>query len=115
MSFSLIYLIQRFFYRIFEFLRHWYVGSFLTISHWLINALESLDRYFALRITLKNLFKPLYQDYTLIGYTLGFIFRFWRALFSGIIYFFVILFFIAIFLAWAGIPIYIVYRGYRGW
>jgi hypothetical protein len=115
MSFSLIYLVNRFFYRIFDFLRHWYWGGFLTISRWLINALELFDRYFALRITLKNLFKPLYQDYTLIGYTLGFVFRFWRLFSGSIVYFFIIIFFAALFLFWAGIPIYIIYRGYKGW
>jgi len=112
---SLVYLIKWFFYRIGEFLRHWYIDGFRTAGHKLINTLELLDRRVALRITLKNLCKPLYQDYTIIGYTMGFIFRFWRLVFGSVIYFFVLLVFIATYLAWAAIPIYIIYRGIIGW
>lgn len=116
-SFSLVfaYLFKWFLYRITEFLRHWYVDGFRKISQELINALEVLDRTIALKITLKNLFRPLYQDYTFIGYFFGFFFRFWRLLFGVILYFFVVLIFFAAFLVWAIIPIYILYKGFEGW
>lgn len=110
MSFSLVYLIQRFFYRIIQFLRHWHIGGFLAITHWTLNILERLDRVLALRITLRFLFKPLYQDYTILGYLLGFIFRSSRILIAAFVYTLVIAVSVVIYLAWAAIPIYLVYK-----
>ena len=113
MSFSLVYLIQRFFYRIYEFLRHWYAGGFLAVVHQTLNILESLDRSFAFRITLKNIFKPLYQDYSILGRILGFIFRSARAFFGGVIYLVIVLIAAAIYVGWAILPFYILYQGFR--
>ena len=112
MNFSLVYLVNRFFYRIFDFGRDWYIGSFLYIGRHTINFLESLDQIFAWRITLKNLFQPLYQDHTIVGHTLGFIFRSLRMIIGGIIYLFIFIIAAAIYLAWIAIPIYVVYAGF---
>ncbi|MBI2024979.1 MAG: hypothetical protein HYT03_02765 [Candidatus Harrisonbacteria bacterium] len=108
MSFSAFYLIIRFFYRVFEFIRHWYVDGFFAVVHKTLTALERLDRSFALKITLRNLFKPLYQDYNFLGYLLGFIFRTGRILIGGAIYLFIVLTGAAIYLAWAAAPIYLI-------
>jgi len=108
----LVYLANRFAYRVFEFLKHWYVNGFLVLNHRTVNFLEYLDRRLALKITFRNWFKPLYQDYTILGYTLGFLFRTLRIIASGIIYFFVIAIAAAIYIAWAALPIYIIYRGF---
>lgn len=113
MSFSLVYLLQRFFYRIYEFLRHWYVGSFLAVTHKTLNILEALDRRLALRITLRYLFRPLYQDYTVLGYILGFIFRSGRLILGSIIYLSIFIIAAAIYLAWAVAPFYIIYKGLK--
>lgn len=113
MSFSLIYLVQRFCYRIYDFLRHWYVDGFLWFVHQALNFLESLDHFFALKVTLRHLFKPLYQDYTFVGYVLGFFFRFWRLVFGGLVYLIAVLIAAAFYLVWALAPIYIVYRAVK--
>ena len=63
-----VYLGNRFFYRLGEFLRHWYKDGFFVFFRWLVNLLERMDRYFAARITLRYLFQPLYQNYTFVGY-----------------------------------------------
>ncbi|MEK7192229.1 MAG: hypothetical protein AAB646_01810 [Patescibacteria group bacterium] len=110
MSFSLVYLVHRFFYRIYEFLRHWYVGGFLAVSHQTINFLEKLDRKIALKITWRYLFKPLYQDYTLLGYILGFIFRTLRLVFGGAIYLLIFGIAISLYCVWAAVPPYLIYR-----
>lgn len=107
MSFSLVYLVQKFFYRIWEFIRHWYVDGFLWFIHQALNFLETLDRFFALKVTLRYWLKPLYQDYTALGYLLGFIFRTGRLIFGGFIYLIIILIAAGLYMMWALAPIYI--------
>lgn len=105
---AISYLFSRFFYRIYEFLEHWYLGSFKISSHFFISLLESLDRTFAFKITLKNIFEPLYGDRSFLGYILGFFFRSSRIIIGGIIYLIIIILAVAIYLAWLIIPIFIV-------
>ena len=70
-DFALGYLLHRFFYRIFDFFRHWYVGGSRMIAHAFISTLENMDRSFAVKITLQHFFEPLYKDYSIIGRILG--------------------------------------------
>lgn len=84
----------------------------MVISHQTIEILEKFDRSLALRITLKNLFTPLYQDRTPVGYILGFIFRVLRVVVGAVIYFVVIVAGIAIYVIWAAIPIYVIVKGF---
>jgi len=110
MALAFIYLTQRFFYRIFEFLRHWYVKSMKIYLNFVINRLETLDYYLAWKITLKNLFHPLYGDYSFIGYTLGFIFRLARLILASIIYAFIFIFAAAFYIFWLAIPLILIYK-----
>lgn len=107
---AFVFLGGRFFYRIFEFLRHWYVKSARVYSNFVIERLERLDRYLAWRITFKNLFQPLYKDYSVVGYVLGFLFRSIRLVFGGFVY--LIFFFVAIllYIIWLLTPPYLVWR-----
>lgn len=109
MNFSLVYLGNRFFYRIFDFIHDWYLGSFLYIGRHTINFLESLDQAFGLRVTIRNIFEPLYQDHTIVGHILGFIFRSLRILIAAFIYFFVASLAGTIYFIWALIPIFIIF------
>lgn len=104
MDFALPYLIGRFFYRIGEFLRHWYVKSAFMYTDFVFSALRRMDRTLAWRITLRHVFKPLYGDYSLIGYVVGFVFRIFRLVFGGIIYLIVFAVAIAAYLVWLLIP-----------
>lgn len=110
MSFSLVYLVQRFFYRIYEFLRHWYIGGLSAVFHQTLSLLELLDRKFALKITVRYLFRPLYQDYTILGYILGFIFRSIRVIAASFLYFLIILLASAVYLVWAAIIPYLIFK-----
>lgn len=112
MSFSLIYLLHRLGYRLWMFVYGWYVGGARAIGGKTIGVLESLDQTWAFKITLRNLFKPLYQDQSFVGHILGIFFRFGRLLISGIIYLFVIIIGLAIYLAWAAIPLYVIAKGF---
>lgn len=104
------YLINRFFYRLIEFLRHWYFNSFKIYSHFIISLLEKFDRKLAFKVTVKHLFHPLYQDQTLIGYTLGFFFRTARLIIGGVFYILIIAVAIFIYLAWLMVLPYIIYK-----
>ncbi len=110
MASALVYLGNRFFYRLGEFVRHWYKDGFFFFSRRLIDFLERLDRYFALRITLRHIFTPLYQNYTFIGYVLGFIFRGVKLGIAGFIYFLIILVWLGFYLFWAFIPLGVIYK-----
>ena len=110
MALALIYLVQQFFYRLIEFLRHWYVKSIRIYSNFVLNKLERLDYYLAWEITLKNLFKPLYKDYTFLGFVLGFIFRLLRLFVGGVIYGIVFLAAVAFYLVWLLLPVVLVFK-----
>src|SRR3989338_325613 len=94
MNFSLIYLVNRFFYRLFDFFHHWYADGSRVFFHHFISFLERLDKKFAVKITLRYFFRPLCGDYTIVGRILGVIFRSGRILIGAALY----LFFSAIFL-----------------
>ncbi len=104
------YLSIRFIYRLTEFFRHWYFNSFKLYSHFVISLLEKFDRKIALKITLRNLFQPLYQDRSLIGYSLGFLFRAARLLVGGVVYIILIIIAAFFYLAWLVAPFYIIFK-----
>ena len=106
----IFYIFDSFFGHIFDFFRRWYKNGFIRISQMAVSVLNSLDQYFAVKVSLKNIFEPLYQDRSVIGYSLGFVFRLIRIVLGAIIYLAVILVFFAVYLIWAAFPIYVVLR-----
>lgn len=112
MSFSLTYLAHRLAYRVWHFVYDWYVGGARVIGGRVIGILEAMDRGWAFRITLKNLFKPMYGDHSFIGGVLGFFFRCGRLIISGSLYAVVILIGVCVYAAWALIPIYVATKGF---
>lgn len=93
-----------------EFLRHWYIKSFKIYSNFVFDQLQKMDRTLAWRVNVRYLFQPLYKDYSIIGYVLGFILRIGRLLGISIIYLVVFLFVIVAYVIWLMIPIAIVLR-----
>ncbi len=112
MSFSLVYLAQRFVYRIEMFVYDWYIGGFLAIGAKTIGVLESLDRTWALCINVRNVFRPLYQDQSLIGHILGFALRLGRIIIAAALYVVVIIVGATAYVFWAGIPLYVIKKGF---
>lgn len=98
------YLLYRFFYLIFDFFRHWYVGGSRVVAHAFISTLENIDRSLAVKITLAHFFEPLYKDYSIIGRLLGIIFRFVRVVAGGVIYLILAVCFAVAYLAWLAVP-----------
>jgi len=107
---SLVYILNRFFFRIYYFLYHWYVRGFRRAFNWMLDRLERFDYKFALRVNFKNIFQPLYQDYSFFGYILGFILRSIRIIIALVFYIIFIIFCTAIFLIWSVFPIFVIYQ-----
>lgn len=103
------YLIKRFLFRIKEFLRHWYVKSGKIYWNFIINQFEKIDYKLAWKITIKNIFKPLYKDYSVMGYILGFIFRSLRVVFSSIVYVIYFVFALGLYILWLLMPAVVIY------
>jgi hypothetical protein len=110
---ALGYLIHRFFYRFFNFFHHWYVDGSRGIARRFVSTLEQLDRSFAVAITFRYFFQPLYKDYTVIGRILGVIFRTVRIIIGVLIYFVIGLFFLAFYLAWILLPALLIWYAGR--
>lgn len=91
-------------YRIAEFFRHWYVKSAKIYSNFVLNRLERLDYVLAWRITARHLFEPLYRDYSVVGYALGFLFRLFRLGFASILYAAIFAAALAGYVVWMFIP-----------
>lgn len=115
MDFAPVYLIQRFLYRILDFFHHWYVDGSRLIGHKFISTLEDADRTFALKITLRYFFQPLYKDYTVIGRILGFFFRTARILLGAALYFVIIILFLIFYLAWVLLPATILFYAIKAY
>ena len=107
---TIAYLVNRLFYRITDFLRRWYIKSFFVYAHIMVSALGRLDETFALKITARHLFEPLYQDKSIIGYVLGFVFRSIRILVAFFIYAILVVFFTLVYVAWLAVPIFLIYQ-----
>lgn len=109
-QFAATYIILRLAHRFVEFFRHWYVRSFMLWTHGILNFLENLDRTFAVKITLRHFGEPLYQDRSIVGYILGFVFRSTRIVIGGLLYGLIILVATLLYLVWCAILPYLVYK-----
>lgn len=107
MNFAAFYLANRFFYRLTDFFHHWYVDASWVIAHSFISTLESLDRTFAVKITLQHFFQPLYGDYSVIGRIFGIFFRTSRSIIGLGVYFLCGVLFAVAYVAWISVPLLI--------
>lgn len=112
MNFAIGYLGMRCAYRIWMFLYSWYVSSLFTIgsiaSHWA----HICEQHVAVVVTARNLFKPLYQDASILGHILGFIFRLARLCVGFICLLAIYTSAVSIYILWALLPIAIIYWGF---
>lgn len=105
MPIAVSYFLSRLFLSVVAFLRRWYIGAFRWALRTTISVLDILDKRLALVITLKYFFKPLYQDYTAVGYILGVFFRLWRVVIAFVLYTFIIIVAISFYVIWSLIPL----------
>ena len=72
-------------------------------------AITAADQSFAVAITLRHFFEPLYKDYSVIGRILGIVFRAGRVAIGGVFYLLIALVFAVIYLIWIAIPAVILF------
>ncbi len=104
------YLLQRFGDGVYGFARHWYADGFREAANITLGLLSSLDRIFAVKINISLLFTPLYQDRSFIGYVLGFLFRFFRVILGGAVYFAIAIAAAGVYAVWAAVPAFLLYK-----
>ena len=107
---SFFYIVNHLVRRAGDFFRHWYIDGFLKAINWTLNILEALDRRFAIQITAKNWMQPLYQDYSIIGYIWGFVFRTFRIFAGLLVYGIFLAAAILLFAGWAALPAVMLYK-----
>ncbi len=66
--------------------------------------MTTADQSFALAITLRHFFEPLYKDYSVIGRILGIVFRSARLAIGGAFYLVLAAAFAIVYLIWLAIP-----------
>jgi hypothetical protein len=92
------------------FLRVWYWGGFVFFNTFFREMMRRIDTVFALKITIRNFFVPLYNDRTILGYILGVVLRSARIIVSVPIYVCVWVISVGCALVWMGIPLFLVYK-----
>lgn len=110
--FFVFYLLKQAALRLIQFLKHWYADGFLYLWHKVFGILGGLDRSLAVKITARYWLKPLYQDRTIVGYVLGFIFRTGRIILGSVIYAIIFIIGIGIYLTWASVPAILVLKSF---
>ncbi|MFA7201407.1 MAG: hypothetical protein WC099_00140 [Candidatus Paceibacterota bacterium] len=109
-----IYLSKTFVFRVGVFFRHWYVDGFFAFYGVWMRFLRMCERKLAIRINVRFLFQPLYQERNIVGYVLGFLYRFIKILFGGILYVGTGIVTFGIYIVWALFPAILIYRGIFG-
>jgi len=104
------YIVVRFVGRLFGFLDHWYRGGTRFFWNQLGDTISSFEGIFAVVLTVRHLFEPLYQDKTVMGYILGFIFRTLRASIGLVVYAFTTVVVFTFYLLWLALPAFAIYK-----
>ena len=104
------YIAEQFTLWLADFFRHWYFDGLFLFLRTFVKTLSFLDRIFALRVSFKNIFKPMYQDNSFIGYVMGFSFRSLRIITALISYSFIAFLFLVAYLIWAAILPYLLLK-----
>jgi hypothetical protein len=108
MDFSVVYLARRLLYRFLDFFHHWYVDGSRAIGRHFMTTLTAADRSFAVAITLRHFFEPLYKDYSIIGRILGIVFRTVRVVIGGVFYLILAIAFAIVYLVWLAVPAFVI-------
>jgi len=86
-------------------LKFWYVVSPAWFWHAAMSSIGSFDEILALRATAKNIFRPVFQDYTFQGRLIGFFLRLGRIVAGLVMYFFILLFWMILLATWLLLPL----------
>lgn len=94
-----------------EFFDFWYLHFPKNLIRNYSDRFYSLDKVLGFRSNLRNISKPLFQDYTLIGYILAFIYRILIIVFSSIIYSLLFIVYVIFLLIWLILPFSLIIYG----
>ena len=104
------YLFRNLFLTIFLFFKHWYVDGFNSVFGRALGTVRGLEKGLALRINFRFLFKPLYQEYNIYGYVMGFLFRVLRIIAGLLGYLFIMAVAVLVYVIWAAVPVFVAYK-----
>lgn len=105
-----IYLFKTFIFRIWMFIRRWYIRGFLFFYGMWLGLVRASERRLAIRINVRFLFQPLYQERNIFGYVLGFLYRFFKIVLGGVWYIASAFCAVLLYVLWAAIPLMLVYK-----
>jgi len=94
---------------IIRFFYDWYVAFSLGFLKQFLSFANTIEGILAVREMARRIFQPLYQDYDVAGYILGFFFRIFRIIIGVIIHLIVFLFFLILYFIWVLLPPFVVY------
>ena len=69
-----------------------------------MTTLATTDQSFAIKVTARHFFEPLYKDYSIVGRIMGVIFRTGRIVLGGILYVLITIVFAIVYIIWLAIP-----------
>ncbi len=90
----------------------WHDSFFWWLEKWQKIHLD-IEKTFAVKINLKYIFSPLYQDYSLVGFAVGIPARILRIIFGILIHILILTLLVFLYLCWAVIPFFIIYKIFK--
>lgn len=96
-----IYIAERFYRSVADFIAHWYVGGFRYFFKHAMAVLKGLDRTFAVRVNIRNIFEPLYQDRSFLGHVFGFLMRSTKIVIGSFVYLLIMTVTFTFYILWA--------------
>ena len=95
-----------------EFLDFWFKHKPRSFIKNFFNTIYHLERLIALRANLRNINKPLYGDYTLLGYAIALPYRLASILLGLFLYFILFSFYLIIIILWLSLPLVLLGYGF---
>ena len=108
------YLFRNLFLTIFLFFKHWYVGGFSVVYGKASGIIRNLEKNLAIKINMRFIFRPLYQEYNRYGYVMGFLFRSFRIIIGLLGYLIIMVIAFVLYAIWAAIPLFVIYKMVSG-
>lgn len=105
-----VYIVKSFLFNIVLFFKHWYVDGWYWVYGRVLRALRVIEARIGMRVHIRFLFVPLYQEYNIFGYVIGFLFRIFRIGLGTVLYGCIAVFGALLYMVWAAIPLVLVLR-----
>jgi hypothetical protein len=104
------YFVQSLVFLVVSFFKHWYVDGFFYVVRAIAAMLRALEKKWALKNNAYFMFEPLYQEKNIYGYIFGFVYRSLKVFFGGMVYVVIVTCGLSLYIVWALIPLYSMYR-----